>query len=165
MSAPSAPANAAFLERLSALRAERDPLGAALSLTLEHFRAESGTIHWLEGGLLRLRAHSRGMPAPVLEVIRTIPVGKGMAGLAVERRAPVTACNLQTDASGDVRPGARATGLRGSIVVPILDALVPVGALGIANREERVFGDEEVQLLLAAGRVLAGWSDLPTPRA
>ena len=37
----------------------------------------------------------------VLATIATIPVGKGMAGLAVERGRPVDACNLQTDASGD----------------------------------------------------------------
>lgn len=152
-----APADQAFLERLAALRADSDPFQAALALTLAHFRAESGTIHGLSQGLLELRAHSAGMPPPVLEVIRRIPVGKGMAGLAVERAEPVTACNLQTDTSGDVRPGARATGLQGSIVVPVLDGARPAGALGIANRAERVFDAREVALLLAAGRVLAGW--------
>ncbi|NOT30307.1 MAG: GAF domain-containing protein, partial [Planctomycetes bacterium] len=107
-----------------------DAFEAALALTLAHFRAESGTIHSLAGAQLHLRAHSPGMPAPVLALIRLIPVGKGMAGLAVERRAPVTACNLQTDTSGDVRPGARATGLAGSLVVPLLRDAQPVGALG-----------------------------------
>jgi GAF domain-containing protein len=154
--------HAAFLERLSALRGEPDPLGTALALVLAQFQAESGTIHALERGELRLRAHSPGMLAQVLQVIRTIPVGKGMAGLAVERRAPVTACNLQTDSSGDVRPGARATGLRGSIVVPMLAADEAVGALGIGNREERAFSQTEVELLLAAGRVLAGWVCAPS---
>jgi GAF domain-containing protein len=157
MSAVPTPSEAAFLERLAALRARPAPLEAALEQVLSHFRAESGTIHALEEGELRLRAHSRGMPPPVLAVIRVIPVGKGMAGLCVERREPVTACNLQTDASGDVRPGARATGMQGSIVVPMMDAGEPRGALGIANREERVFSPAEVELLLSAGRVLAGW--------
>jgi len=152
-----APPDVAFLEKLAALRAERASLEVALAHVLAHFEAESGTIHGLVERELHLRAHSRGIPPPVLEVIRVVPVGKGMAGLAVERRAPVTACNLQTDTSGDVRPGARATGLRGSIVVPILDADEPVGALGIANREERVFSPREVDLLLSTGRVLAGW--------
>jgi GAF domain-containing protein len=151
------PSDAAFLAHLARLGGEREALTEALALVLAHFRAESGTIHRLEGGELRLRAHTPGMPPPVLDVIRVIPVGKGMAGLAVERRAPVTACNLQTDQSGDVRPGARATGMRGSIVVPMLSSGEPVGALGIANREERDFGAAEVELLLAAGRVLAGW--------
>jgi GAF domain-containing protein len=154
---PAAPIDRAFLERLRALALEREADARALEQTLAHFRAESGTIHRLRNGVLELAAHTPGMPPAVLAVIRTIPVGKGMAGLAVERRAPVTACNLQTDASGDVRPGARATGLRGSIVVPILAAEVPLGALGIANQAERTFTPQEVELLLAAGRVLAGF--------
>lgn len=151
----SSPADLAFLARLRALTGEPEPYLRALEETLAHFRAESGTIHRLEEGRLALAAHSRGMPPAVLEIIRSIPVGKGMAGLAVERCAPVTACNLQTDTSGNVRPGARATGLRGSIVVPILAGGRPCGALGIANQAERTFTPEEVELLLSAGRVLA----------
>ena len=87
--------------------------------------------------------------------IRVIPVGKGMAGLAVERRAPITACNIQTDASGDVRPGAKATGLEGAICVPVLSGARAVGALGVANRAERTFTDDEQALLLDIGRELA----------
>jgi GAF domain-containing protein len=155
MPAAFPPPDAAFLARLAAGCAANTPLDEALAQVLAHFHAESGTIHGLVGRDLHLRAHSPGIPPPVLEVIRVVPVGKGMAGLCVERREPVTACNLQTDTSGDVRPGARATGLRGSIVVPMLDADRPVGALGIGSREERVFGPGEVELLLAAGRVLA----------
>lgn len=158
MPAPSS-ADRTFLDSLGALAGHAQPFEAALELVLAHFRAESGTIHRLVGGTLELCAHARGMPAPVLEIIRRIPVGKGMAGLAVERCAPVTACNLQTDTSGDVRPGARATGLRGSIVVPMVAGERAVGALGIGNQSERVFTPDEVVLLLAAGRVLAAWDD------
>ena len=95
------------------------------------------------------------MPDPVLATIQHIPVGKGMAGLAVERREPVNSCNIQTDTSGDVRPGARATALAGAIVVPIFRGEEVVGALGIANRRERTFADEEVAHLLHAARQLA----------
>ena len=155
MSTAHSPADAAFLETLRALPAGAARDDAALALALAHFRADSGTIHRLAGGMLELRAHSAGMPPPVLEIIRRIPIGKGMAGLAVERKAPVTASNLQTDTSGDVRPGAKATGLQGSIVVPMLHAEEVVGALGIANRGERTFSEPEVALLLATGRILA----------
>lgn len=49
--------------------------------------AESGTIHFLgDDGILHLSAASPGMLAAVLEVIRSVPVGKGMAGLAVVRQ-------------------------------------------------------------------------------
>ena len=91
----------------------------------------------------------------MLDAVRTVPVGKGMAGLAVERRQPVASCNIQTDATGDVRPGARATGLQGSIVVPLLRAGQAVGALGIANQRDRTFTEAETLRLLDLGRALA----------
>ena len=120
------------------------------------FAADSGTIHFLEeDGLLHLSAASAGMPPPVMAMIQKIPVGKGMAGLAVERRKPVSACNIQTDTGGDVRPCARATELAGAIVVPIFHGDAVVGALGIANRAERTFTDAEVATLVALGRELA----------
>ena len=128
----------------------------ALARVLQYFRADSGTIHVLEAdGVLHLAAASAGIPPIVLDTVREVPVGKGMAGLAVERRQPVNACNIQTDASGDVRPGARATGLQGSIVVPMLRGEEAVGALGIANHREREFTDDEAALLLDIGRALA----------
>lgn len=152
MSAPSTDDD--FLTRLGALAGPRRD-EEALALVLARFRAASGTLHRLRAGALALTAHTPGIPPQVLEVIRVVPIGKGMAGLAAERKAPVTACNLQTDQSGDVRPGARATGLKGSLVVPLLAADELRGTLGIANLEEREFTPEETALLLAAGRVLA----------
>jgi signal transduction protein with GAF and PtsI domain len=127
-----------------------------LRLILAEMAADSGTIHMLgEDGVLHLKAASTGIPQVVLDTIKDVPVGKGMAGLAVERKEPVNACNIQTDTSGDVRPGARATGLQGSVVVPMLRGEEAVGALGVANRSERMFTGAEEQLLLEIGRVLA----------
>jgi L-methionine (R)-S-oxide reductase len=141
---------------LSKQLAETSSSDDALACIVQHFAADSGTIHLLgEDGFLHLAAASKGMPDVVLQTIRTIPVGKGMAGLAAERRAPVNACNIQTDASGDVRPGARATALSGAIVVPMFLADEVIGTLGIANRAERTFSEEEISMLLEAGRTLA----------
>jgi len=132
-------------------------LDQSLSFILAHFRAHLGTIHTLGAdGLLHMRAHSQGIPEPVLAATRVIPIGKGMAGLAVERCAPVNVCNLQKDESGDVRPGAQATGAMGSLCVPILAGDKAVGALGIASLGERTFTDAEVNELLDFGKVLAG---------
>ena len=118
--------------------------------------ADTGTIHFLgSDGLLHLAAVTPGMPEIVLSAIRVIPVGKGMAGLAVERRQPVNACNIQSDATGDVRPGARATEMAGAIVVPIFQGDEVIGALGVANRRERTFTESEIALLIKAGRELA----------
>jgi len=133
-----------------------DTADAELARIVSLLAADSGTIHFLGAdGNLHLAAASAGIPDQVLALIREIPVGKGMAGLAVERRAPVDACNLQTDTSGDVRPGARATGLAGSIVVPIFDGETVVGTLGVANRAERTFTAAEIATLTTEGRHLA----------
>lgn len=137
------------------VREARD-LSEALGCVVRGFGADTGTLHLLEDdGLLHLKALSGDFPAPVLAVIQTIPVGKGMAGLAVERAQPVDACNIQTDTSGDVRPGAKATGMEGAIVVPVFDGTRVVGALGIANRGERTFTEMEKGNLIAAGRAFA----------
>jgi len=139
-----------------AAAARAGDLARALALTVEALGADTGTLHFLgEDGHLHLGATGGGIPPFVMERIKVIPVGKGMAGLAVERSAPVTACNIQTDGSGDVRPGAKATGLEGAICVPVLAGGRAIGALGVANRVERTFTDEEQDLLLAVGRELA----------
>lgn len=136
--------------------AERDTLDQELATIVRRLNAETGTIHFLgKDGLLHLAAATPGLPPPVLATIQSIPIGKGMAGLAVERRRPVDACNIQTDQSGDVRAGARATGLAGAIVVPIFRGDEVVGALGVANRSERTFSEAETDTLIEAGRRLA----------
>jgi GAF domain-containing protein len=54
-----------------------------------------------------------------------------------------------------VRPGAKLTGLEGAIVVPMLRNGAAIGAYGIANRDERTFTTEEIDLLLAIASHLA----------
>jgi L-methionine (R)-S-oxide reductase len=128
-----------------------------LGRILTQLSADSGTIHLLgDDGVLHLKAASAGIPQVVLDTIKDVPVGKGMAGIAVERKLPVNACNIQTDTSGDVRPGARVTGLQGSVVVPMMRGDAAIGALGVATRRERTFTDAEEQLLVEIGRVIAG---------
>jgi GAF domain-containing protein len=122
---------------------------------IEEFGADSGTLHWMgEDGHLHLDS-AHGIPEAVLNIVRVVPVGKGMAGLAAERGEPVTVCNIQTDTSGDVRPGAKATGLEGAIALPIFDGARLAGVLGVANRAERTFTGEEIERLLDRGRQLA----------
>ena len=133
-----------------------EDLSAALAATVGHLGADTGTIHLLgQDGALHLTARSGPIPDAVLALIDTIPVGKGMAGLAVARMQPVTTCNLQTDASGDVRPGARATELQGAIVVPILRGPAAIGALGIGCRGPRQFTSAETELLQQVGERIA----------
>jgi len=143
-----------FLDRIhSALSA--DNLQEALRLTMEQLGAETGTIHLLESdGVLHLKAASAGIPEPVLRAVELVPIGKGMAGLAVQRKEPVSVCNLQTDTSGKAQPGIKATGMEGALVVPILRGDEAVGALGIANRNARTFTPEETALLVEVGRAV-----------
>lgn len=130
-----------------------------LAKIIHHFSCDSGAIHMMndQDGCLHLAANGPGMPPFVLDKIRIIPVGKGMAGLCVERNAPVDSCNIQTDATGDVQPGAKQTGLQGSIVVPIRHAEsgAAIGALGVATMKERTFTPEEIEELLEVAKVLA----------
>ena len=132
------------------------PPPEALSRVLAALDAETGTVHRLRpDGLLHLEQHCGGIPDALLPAIRRIPVGKGMAGLAAERVEPVQVCNLQTDASGTARPGARTTGMRGSICVPMMKGGELVGVLGVAVGCERDFSDSEADWLLKAGAILA----------
>jgi L-methionine (R)-S-oxide reductase len=121
------------------------------------FGAESGTVHLSnpDRTALELSAVRGPMPEPVLAAIRLIPWGKGMAGLAAERLEAVQTCNIQTTTSSDVRPGARATGLSGAIVVPILSGEDVVGTIGVGVRAERTFTTDEAERLLDHGRAFA----------
>ncbi|HLN02204.1 MAG TPA: GAF domain-containing protein [Bryobacteraceae bacterium] len=135
-------------------------LDEVLRLTMAHFHADTGTIHLLGAdGVLHLKVASEGIPDPVLKAVERVPIGKGMAGLAVERKEPVSVCNLQTDASGNARPGAKATGMEGALVVPILLGEEAVGAFGIANRQPRTFTAEETGELIDIGRAVAASKD------
>lgn len=122
-----------------------------LAAVLHYFDCQAGTIHLLEEGQLRLRAH-QGLPPQIVEAVRTVPVGKGIAGLAAERRQPITICNLQTDESGQARPAAKATGMEGSLGVPMLATDGEMrGVLGIAKATAYDWNEEETALALAIG--------------
>lgn len=128
-----------------------------LQSILADLRADSGTLHAIGAdGALHLRC-AIGIPEPVLAIVALVPVGKGMAGLAAERRCAVNSCNIQQDTSGDVRPGARATGLAGSVAVPVLAADGRVlGVVGVATRAERTFTAEDERAIASRGLAFFG---------
>jgi L-methionine (R)-S-oxide reductase len=132
-----------------------EPLQSVLGLVLTRFKSETGTIHILdrEKKFLHLKAEI-GLPPAVLDVVKVIPVGKGIAGQTVARGEPVTMCNLQTDASGVARPSARQTGVGGTLCVPIRDGETIVGTIGVGTRREYEYTPEETQLLLEVGRAI-----------
>jgi len=120
------------------------------------FGADTGSVHLLEDGILVLKAQV-GLPPRVAEIVALVPIGKGMAGLAFERNEPVSTCNIQTDDSGDVKSGARATGVNGAIVVPMRDSEGHArGALGIGvHREYEYSQDETARLIVEAAKLIS----------
>ncbi|MCU4925469.1 GAF domain-containing protein [Halobacteria archaeon AArc-dxtr1] len=131
---------------------QAEGLDASLRETIEELDCVAGTLHLAADGVLELVAHE-GIPEPVLEKIRKIPIGKGMAGLAAERKEPVQVCNLQTDDSGVAESGARDTGMEGSIAAPILGPDGELkGVIGVAKPDSYEFSPAERERLLAAAR-------------
>jgi signal transduction protein with GAF and PtsI domain len=126
-----------------------------LDRVLDHFACTAGTIHGLgqQPQMLHLRAR-RNIPDGLLSRIQKIPIGKGLAGLAAERRQPVQVCNLQTDDSGAARPAAKETGMEGCIAVPILAGDQLLGVLGIAKPTAYEFSETEIALLIKITSVI-----------
>ena len=105
----------------------------------------AGTVHVLRGDALLLAA-AVNIPPPVVAATATIPKGKGMAGLAWERNRPVAVCNIKTDSSGDVRPGAKAVNAQAALAIPVRNDAGEVRAVvGIAFLGERDFTDAELE--------------------
>lgn len=127
----------------------------ALDRIASRFGAVTATLHRAQNGWLHMVA-SQGIPDRLREVTDRIPFGKGMAGLCAQRREPVTLCNLQTDESGDARPGAKQTGAAGAITVPVLDDEGRlIGTLGVGKAGEHEYTPDEHALLEAYARTLA----------
>jgi hypothetical protein len=114
----------------------------------------AGTVHLRQGDDLMLTA-AVNIPPPVATVVRVVPKGKGMAGLAFERNAPVSTCNLKTDTTGDVRPGAKAVDANAAVAIPIHDGAGEVrGVVGIAYMGERDMDESELARLTREAEAL-----------
>ena len=127
-----------------------------LADTITAFDCTTGTIHTLDQDtqLLMLRAQ-RGIPEFLLPRMSQIPIGKGMAGIAAERREAVEMCNLQTDESGVARPAAKETKVEGSIAAPMLLEGELYGVLGIAKPVPYDFTEAEISALMKIGEEIS----------
>ena len=123
--------------------------------TLAKFNSETGTIHRLDAPaqLLHLVAQV-GLPPQMLDIVKTIPVGKGIAGQVVAQAKPVSMCNLQTDSSGVAKPGARQTGVGGALCVPVRNGDKIAGTIGIGTIRPYEYTAEETRELEDIGRSL-----------
>ena len=129
---------------------------AVLTEILGIMGCATGTIHVLDENtqLLKLIA-SEGIPDVLMPKIESIPIGKGIAGAAAERREAVQLCNLQTDTTGTARPDAKKTKVAGSLAIPILDGDQLRGTVGVGMRDPHEFTDEESSTLWNISRLLA----------
>jgi L-methionine (R)-S-oxide reductase len=126
-----------------------------LHVVLAQFRSETGTIHRLdsENQLLYLVSQV-GLPPQMLEIVKTIPVGKGIAGQVIAQNKPVSICNLQTDSSGVAKPGAKQTGVGGALCVPLRDGDKIVGTLGIGTIRQHEYTPDETRELEEIARLI-----------
>jgi L-methionine (R)-S-oxide reductase len=117
----------------------------------------AGTVHQrLDAENLGLAA-SVNIPPPVLEIVKRIPKGKGMAGLAFEHDEPISTCNIKDDTTGRVRPGAKAVQAQAAVAFPVHDQQGQVRAVvGIAYKDDRELTESELAALTAAARTLPG---------
>ena len=123
---------------------------------LAKYNGAAGTVHFFENGGLKLMS-AINIPPPVQQVVAWVPNGKGMAGLALQRKEPVQTCNLKEDNSGNVKPGAKAVNAQAAVALPVLDDQSGVRAVvGIAFSNEREFTTAELDdLTVAASTVPA----------
>lgn len=129
---------------------------AVVDAALAEFGGSTGTLHRLDPAdqLLKLVAH-RGVPEQIMPMIAAIPIGKGIAGAAAERRAPVELCNLQADLGGVAKEGARKTNVQGSLAVPCLHQGELRGTLGVGLMKPHEFSEAEKARLLEIAATVA----------
>jgi putative methionine-R-sulfoxide reductase with GAF domain len=133
---------------------------ALLAELLNMYNCTTGTIHLSnpQQDTLHLKAY-RGIPEFLLPKMTVIPVGKGMAGIAAQRKEVVQMCNLQTDESGVARPSAKETKVEGSMAAPMLLNGRLYGTLGVAKPVPYEFTQEEIDTLMQIGERIAAKVD------
>lgn len=114
----------------------------------------AGTVHVQRGEDLYLTA-AHNIPPNVVAIVAYVPHGKGMAGVAQVKKEPVQTCNLQTDKTGNIKPGAKAVNAQAAIALPVLDSAGAVRAVvGIAWSHEAEIGAAEQQTMMELASAL-----------
>jgi hypothetical protein len=69
--------------------------------------------------------------------------------MAQVKKSPVQTCNLQTDETGNIKPGAKAVDAQKAVALPVLDQTGAVRAVvGIAWAQEGEIGPDEEQTMM-----------------
>ncbi len=134
-----------------------DQILTLLNKVLEEFDCQTGTLHRAKDNFLHLVGQI-GVPDFLMEKIRLIPFGKGIAGVAAEKKEPVELCNLQLDLGGVAKEDARKTGVSGSLAIPILAHSGEVlGTIGIGKLTPYDFNSQEKARLTELGHGFVEW--------
>jgi len=111
---------------------------------------------WLlddDGAQLTLGAAAGPGPGP--EGLRAMPIGEGLVGLVVARRAPVTMADVPNDPRVRNAARLRAEGIVSAAGVPLMIGDRVIGALAVGMREPREPTPEELSLLQSLGNQAA----------
>lgn len=141
-----------IVHRAGESRDLQEMLGGVLAELTENFEADGGGVYLLRHGgtILDLVVH-RGVEEPVLEELRRLTPGQGLAGRVAASGQPRSAADLQIDRRLQ-SPAVRTAGWRGFQAVPLSTGERTVGVLFIFSRRIRLFTREELKLLLAIGK-------------
>lgn len=121
---------------------------------LSRHDAVAGTVHVVKGDMLVI-AGAHNIPPKVQEITATIPLGKGMAGLAWQHDKPIQTCNLKEDDSGAVKPGAKAVDAKAAVALPIHDPSGTIRAVvGLAWMHENELSAETLAAIAADAKSL-----------
>jgi GAF domain-containing protein len=127
----------------------RPDIAAWLAVFVEGHDGFVGSVHLSglagEGEIALVAAHN--LPPAVVNGAAVVPMGKGMAGAAAERKAPVGITDLQTDTSGVAREEACESRAMGSLTLPVFapdDPTRLLAVVGLGFAEPRVFTEEEI---------------------
>ena len=128
---------------------ERNPAHQSFLISLlDRLGGVAGTVHEQRNDDLYLTA-AQNIPPPVIAIVAHVAHGKGMAGAAQVKKQPVQTCNLQTDESGTIKPGAKAVNAQAAIALPVLGEDGEVRAIvGIAWNDEREIEPELEQSMM-----------------
>jgi two-component system, NtrC family, sensor kinase len=135
---------AVAIGRFSSLQ---EMLEYALDQVLDVVRTEAGGVYLLDEdrGELTLVVH-RGLPEAVRRDIDHLKLGEGLSGRVALTGEPIVVQNLTEDPRL-IHNTAREEGLRGFASVPLRSNFKTYGTLNIHTHADRVFSEEDVQLL------------------
>ncbi len=144
----------AVADLLVAPKNSEDIYDLALSKVLEALDLRHGNLRLINPVTSELELMAtKGFPSHYTEKYRSIKIGERSAGKVVRVRGPVIWDNIQTDPSYAYLY-LRKEGINSLLGVPLLAGDGVIGTLSVASDERGRFGEQEVQLLGAIGRVL-----------